>query len=272
MAMANVSQGQEPPDTNYDESKVGVYELPNPLVCFDGEQVFAEPLWQQKRRPEIVAAFATHVFGTTPEITTNLHHESLAADAVVFDGLATRKQVRLRLLDATDAPWIDLLMYVPTRSGGRPPVLLGLNYGNQGVGQDPAIVPSRNAVCRRGQHASRWPLKTMLDRGYAVASFHGGDIELDPYGSGCHFSTEGSRDVASARPWRRRVRSRVFGTAGIIGNTATTRRLCLSTRICSLPRSHRRSIGYHVREGDHDMTLYDWERFLDFTDRQVRGD
>lgn len=46
-------------------------------------------------------------------------------------------------------------------------------------------------MCRRGEHASRWPLRTILDRGYAGACSHGGDIELDAYGSGCHFTTEG---------------------------------------------------------------------------------
>ncbi len=30
---------QEPPDTNYDESKVPKYELPDPLICFDGRKV-----------------------------------------------------------------------------------------------------------------------------------------------------------------------------------------------------------------------------------------
>jgi|694.fasta_scaffold87668_3 hypothetical protein len=193
MAVATVSLGQEPPDTNYDESKVAAYDLPDPLVCFDGQQVSTATLWRERRRPEIVAAFAEHVFGRTPEIATNLRREALAADAVVFDGLATRKQVRLRLLDAEDAPWIDLLIYVPCKPRGRPPVFLGLNYGNQGVDVDPAIVPSRNSVCRRGEHSSRWPLKAILSRGCAVASFHGGDVELDPYGSGCHFTTEGSQ-------------------------------------------------------------------------------
>jgi hypothetical protein len=203
-----VSAGGEPPDTNYDESKVPPYALPDPLVCFAGRTVADAAMWRATRRPEILHAFAQHVYGRTPEIKMRLRCEALAPDAEVLEGLATRRQVRIRMLESDEAPWIDLLLFVPKRTRGPAPTFLGLNYGNQGVHPDPGIVPSRNSVCRRGEHAARWPLELLLERGYAVASFHGGDLELDRHGSGCAFTVEG---------WQKGIRYFVLRQGGRTG-------------------------------------------------------
>ena len=42
---------------NYDESKVGSYTLPDPLVLANGKPVRDAKTWTEKRRPEIVRLF-----------------------------------------------------------------------------------------------------------------------------------------------------------------------------------------------------------------------
>ena len=205
LAIASVALGQEPPDTNYDESKVPEYDLPDPLVCFDGRRVRDARTWRESRRPEILRAFATSIYGRTPQVATRLRFETTATEPNALGGLATRKEVRIRLFEAADAPWIDLLLFIPNSAPKPVPAFLGLNYGNQGVHPDPSIRPSREAHVERGEHAKRWPLELLLKRGYAVASFHGGDVELDRHGSGCRYTPEG---------WKKGVRSYVLAQAG----------------------------------------------------------
>ena len=58
--------------TNYDESKVGDYTLPDPLVCNDGSRVTNAETWFAKRRPEILEAYRAGIFGRSPDAATNV--------------------------------------------------------------------------------------------------------------------------------------------------------------------------------------------------------
>ena len=188
---------------NYDESKVGTYTLPDPLVTESRQPVRTVQDWQAIRRPELIKLFETQMFGRTPAGHTAAQVQVMSEPAQIGGAKAVRKQVTLAF-GGVDGPQLHLLLYLPADTAGPAPVFLGLNFsGNHTVAADPGIalhdtwVRDKNAASRlvrrkpdessRGSNASAWQLPKLLARGYGLATIYYGDIEPDfdgglPYG------------------------------------------------------------------------------------------
>ena len=178
---------------NYDESRVPSYTLPDALQTEAGERIVAPEQWWAVRRPDILRLFETHVFGRTPSRALPIHAE-IIEEGAALDGQAVRRQVRIYFTASHDEPWMDLLMYLPTQSGPVP-MFIGLNFhGNHSVSHDPAVFITKNWMWdeglagtvgnvasegSRGCEESRWPLDTIIGRGYGLATAYYGDLDPD---------------------------------------------------------------------------------------------
>ncbi|MBN1818711.1 MAG: hypothetical protein JW828_15220 [Sedimentisphaerales bacterium] len=179
---------------NYDESKVPQYTLPDPLVCLDGAKVTDARTWFEKRRPEILELFKTHVYGRSPGKPAEISY-ALQIDNTALNGRAIRKQITIT--PKVDGKTIDLnlLVYLPPNAKGPVPLFIGLNFrGNHTICDDPGIrlaatwMPddrddtsqdNRATEKARGKSASRWALDPILSRGYGLATMYCGDIDPD---------------------------------------------------------------------------------------------
>src|SRR5207302_5735493 len=66
LCMNLCAQGQGAVSANYDESKVGTYTLPDPLVFSNGKQVRNARDWERRRR-EILELFEENVYCRSPK-------------------------------------------------------------------------------------------------------------------------------------------------------------------------------------------------------------
>lgn len=186
------SQAQ-PKDANYDESKVGEFTLPDPLKMENGDPVRTRKDWTERRRPELLKLFETHVYGRSPGKPEGLSFEKVSEEKNVLGGLATRRQVSIYLTRDHTGPRLDLLIYLPSAAQKPVPAFLGLNFdGNQTVANDPGIMITTNWVANskgitdhrateatRGTSASRWQVEKIVGRGFALATMYYGDIDPD---------------------------------------------------------------------------------------------
>jgi len=172
---------------NYDESKVGTYTLPDPLVLANGKRVTDAATWTRVRRPEILHLMETIQFGRAPGKPANVTVDAFDKGTPALDGKAIRRQTTLYFTADRAGPKAELLMYLPAEAKGPVPLLLQISFSpNVNVVNDSGI--KRGEMW--GRDKKRVPAPTtgafgrvdplpFLANGIGFATVYYGDIEPD---------------------------------------------------------------------------------------------
>ena len=158
--------------SNYDEDKVPVYSLPDPLKTVDGHSVTTAEEWK-RRRAEIMSFYEEQIYGKVPESAPTVAWRVVETQGNAREGTAITKKVEGTVGSETVDGRLKLrvTLHVPKNVVGRVPVLLNLSFFS-------GEFPRR----RRGGNAGRPPfdpIAEVLSHGWAFAQIGYNDIQPD---------------------------------------------------------------------------------------------
>jgi len=174
---------------NYDESKTGTWQLPDPLMLKNGEAVTTTKEWMEKRRPEIVRLYETMQFGKSPD-RVRRDADLFDPGTPVFGGRAVRKQVTLYFTEDTARHKADMVIYLPAEAKGPVPLFLMISFlPNALTVDDPGLAPgyfwNREGervpvqLQKGGTRMRSLDVVKFISQGMGVATLYYGDIEPD---------------------------------------------------------------------------------------------
>jgi len=170
------------PDTdtavNMEEPAVPDYELP-PI---DATTADAWPA----RRQKIIGEFEDHVYGRVPEFAAT-HRVIEIESGLALDGTAMRQQWLITVSNDGIDIRIEVIAYTPATASAPVPAFLVPNFdGNHTIADDPEILDSAGArrdrgdgTRPRGSKVRRYPLETIIERGYGLVTFYAADVDSD---------------------------------------------------------------------------------------------
>lgn len=180
--------------TNYDESKVPSFEVPDPLTTFKGKKIKSVKKWEKARRAELLHFFENNVYGKIPKTLIIDSYKILEQDDDALNGKAKRKQVELTFKNNGKTLSYTILLYLP-KNIAKAPVFLGYNfYGNHTITEDKAVLISsawannnesfqieNNTLTEesRGKRTNRWAVEKILEAGYGLATIYYGEVDPD---------------------------------------------------------------------------------------------
>jgi hypothetical protein len=154
--------------SNYDESKVAPYALPDPLVLLSGQRVRDAKTWRT-RRAEIVRLYETEIYGRVPANAPAVQWHVRETDRAGLAGIAVMKHVVGSMGHAPDGPRINLIVYTPANAASPVPLILMVNFGGgyAARGRGAAVPPGSTAGAE------------ILARGWGYATVGYQDIQPD---------------------------------------------------------------------------------------------
>ena len=180
--------------TNYEESKVPSFAVPDPLLTFSGHTINSVKKWEKVRRPELLRFFENDIYGKLPKKLKIDSYAILEEDNNALNGKAKRKQVELTFKKKGKTLSYTILLYLP-KNKVKAPIFLGYNfYGNHTITEDKAVIISsawannnesfgieNNTLTEasRGKRTHRWAVEKILDAGYGLATIYYGEVDPD---------------------------------------------------------------------------------------------
>ena len=115
--------------SNYDESKVAPYTLPDPLTMTNGRRVVSAAEWRNQRRPEILRLYQNEIYGRIPANTPKVTWEVTETNPAAKDNTAVMRRLVGRIGTATDAQPLNMMVYTPAKATRPVPLILIINFG-----------------------------------------------------------------------------------------------------------------------------------------------
>lgn len=152
----------------YDEGEVPDYALPDPLVSPVGEKVRSAEAWRDERRQRVLEAFRSHVYGRRPDRDFEIAFERTAERGEVFEGAAIGREMAAIVSIGDRSFRFPFVVFLPTAPARPVPTVVHIN--------NRYYVPLEKTVA---EHDPFWPVRTLVERGYATASFHTSHVDPD---------------------------------------------------------------------------------------------
>ncbi len=159
--------------TNYDETKVGQYTLPDPLTLANGHPVRNAKMWFNVRQPELLKLYENEIYGRVPPDAPKAAFQVVETDTNALDGLAIHKLVLIRFGDKTNSLVIHVNEYLPAKATWPVPMLLHIVFFANPPTSDPAS-PSVPADLREAG-----PMTDIIEHGYGYATFRYAEDQPD---------------------------------------------------------------------------------------------
>ena len=143
--------------------------VPELMTTFGGEKVSTIEQWEKVRVPELLEEFTKEKYGRRPvERPAALAFERAEPDAVMMDGKAIRKRIRVMYAGRNGGGSFVFTAFIPKQTKPVPSFILICNRS-----------PEENIDPTRKVKSDFWPAEEIVSRGYAAIAFWNGDIAPD---------------------------------------------------------------------------------------------